>query len=773
MRILSVFLLFLTLLSTVLLFLDESFFLNLFDEVEKSPRKPESLNHPLMKPKVIWLNTDAYSTYLTGDLSTFSNYSSFYHIRNLGYPQSAAIASTQFLGRTSRNYVGNLLVEDTIVDQLSTNKFSIVTTNFPVLSILGPSRFLTVKQGKGRENYPMSRVNYNNILPFPITNVETALNTREATSIITRLSEEIMEKTSISRVTLLLNIWTEYKKLNFMYYTAIMDSYNHNYAGLHSNTLAGAALLLADIKLIIKAIEQSDYRDEYMLIVSSDHGGQLYFGEDEICNHGCQMDKGNEGFLYIYSYGTDWAEDWIYNEDVAAIIAGYAKDAAIPIKAKGWPRKIKNNGTVYLDELYWNSLKIKEFQLMTALGLDEAESMPIEDFILYLKKLDKELQRKEAFYGLVLIIVALASFVLWKMWKVCGFDGIWLVFEHAFVAVFAKDGRRIENILYWPVLVINLVSLGMLVWEVFKWKKKESGFFKKFKRNLRKLTKSNPSLFVCIGNLWFLATRAEKVNPEQIYTFYYLHYFLIVSSLLYFFSKIESKLKYFLSLVSTLILGLMLFYEFITDYTMTDQTEGMILASRAIYLSILSFSVFLMLLPKNCNKLQLFGVIIVLLYYFVASQQQRNYFCCFYLPASYLLMTHNQVKELLLLGISAYIAMLGTFGFDISLRAGNHSWGVNPDDFPIFTGFIFGIHKFSWLIISGTAIMGCSSFNHYFTPLILRAYLAILLFLYLFFTEPASVLSGFMWCMGQNLSLLLSHTLGLIPEFTYTSQIKP
>lgn len=347
MKFFSVFFLFFTLLFTVFLFLDESFFLDFFGEAIKSPRKPDSLNHPLMKPKVIWLNIDAYSTYLTGDLSTFSNYSAFYHIKNLGYPQSAAIASTQFLGRPSRNYVGNLLLEDTIIDQLSTSQFSIVTTNFPVLMILGPSRFKNVKQGKGRENYPMSRVNFNTILPLPYTNVQSALNIQEARSIVTKLSEEIQNKISLNRVNQLLNIWTEYKNLNFMYYTGIMDSYNHNYAGLHSNTLAGAALLLADIKAIINAMEQSDYRDEYMLIVSSDHGGQLYFGEDEICNHGCQMDEGNEGFLYIYSYGTDWVEDWINNEDVAAIIAGYAKYAAIPVKAKGWPRKIKNNGNVY------------------------------------------------------------------------------------------------------------------------------------------------------------------------------------------------------------------------------------------------------------------------------------------------------------------------------------------------------------------------------------------------------------------------------------------
>ncbi len=43
----------------------------------------------------------------------------------------------------------------------------------------------------------------------------------------------------------------------------------------------------------------------------------------------------------------------------------------------------------------------------------------------------------------------------------------------------------------------------------------------------------------------------------------------------------------------------------------------------------------------------------------------------------------------------------GTFSFDVSLRAGNHSWGYNPDAFPIFTGFIFGYHKFAWFHLTG------------------------------------------------------------------------
>ena len=137
---------------------------------------------------------------------------------------------------------------------------------------------------------------------------------------------------------------TLFGSLNFIYYTTIMDSYNHNYAGLSVKTISGASALLADIKAMINVIENSKFRDEYILIISSDHGGQLYFGEDEICNHGCQMDQGNEGLLYIYSFGTGKFEDWITNEDVAPIISGYILNANIPIHSTGWPKPIQEGG---------------------------------------------------------------------------------------------------------------------------------------------------------------------------------------------------------------------------------------------------------------------------------------------------------------------------------------------------------------------------------------------------------------------------------------------
>ena len=43
-----------------------------------------------------------------------------------------------------------------------------------------------------------------------------------------------------------------------------------------------------------------DQHPEYALVVSSDHGGQEYDGQDNFCNHGC-FNPSNVGLLMIYT----------------------------------------------------------------------------------------------------------------------------------------------------------------------------------------------------------------------------------------------------------------------------------------------------------------------------------------------------------------------------------------------------------------------------------------------------------------------------------------
>ena len=52
--------------------------------------------------------------------------------------------------------------------------------------------------------------------------------------------------------------------------------------------------------MIEKIMAWVDAHDDYVLLVSSDHGCQRFFGEDSMRNHGEDV-SGNEAIFYVYS----------------------------------------------------------------------------------------------------------------------------------------------------------------------------------------------------------------------------------------------------------------------------------------------------------------------------------------------------------------------------------------------------------------------------------------------------------------------------------------
>jgi hypothetical protein len=98
-----------------------------------------------------------------------------------------------------------------------------------------------------------------------------------------------------------------------------------------------------------------DENPEYVLIASSDHGGQLYYGQDYYCCHGCNY-EGNQGILYIYmsnfnssKHNNSTNTNHLYYEpfstpdnnininsyDVSLIISQVLENVNIPLKNTG------------------------------------------------------------------------------------------------------------------------------------------------------------------------------------------------------------------------------------------------------------------------------------------------------------------------------------------------------------------------------------------------------------------------------------------------------
>jgi hypothetical protein len=266
-----------------------------------------------------------------------------------------------------------------------------------------------------------------------------------------------------------------------------------------------------------------------------------------------------------------------------------------------------------------------------------------------------------------------------------------------------------------------------------------------------------------------------KFNHSRLY---WVHYALISSVVYVETMKLhrQGALKSPLWLLSaaSVAFAFMLVYEFITDYSQTDQTEQMISVIRTFYIFLLCW----LLAYSKASKPVLskaFCYLPVLFYFFLADAQQRSFLLLYFLPTVLPSQTELVAKASLkhpsayaLLAYHATACFLynkGSYGFDISLRAGNHSWGTYPDEFPFVTGFVFGFHKVGWFVLAGAMMMRYAESKHYSNGLklsALRALGALWAFVCVTYIFPSNSLSVFLWAAFQVCSLLCSHSAGLI-----------
>ena len=137
---------------------------------------------------------------------------------------------------------------------------------------------------------------------------------------------------------------------NLIYYTQIIDAFNHGYSKEHPRAFSAS---YAINKGIMQIVEWIDENPEYVLILLSDHGGQAYLGEDNYCNHGC-LNPGNEGVLFMYMKNFDVLRpkqrsepEIISTFEVASIISQVIENVNIPLENAGKIVKIVENRKIY------------------------------------------------------------------------------------------------------------------------------------------------------------------------------------------------------------------------------------------------------------------------------------------------------------------------------------------------------------------------------------------------------------------------------------------
>jgi hypothetical protein len=636
-------------------------------------------NGGIKKPNYIWLLLDALASFQTGDLSTAFNSSHFLHIQNKAFPQSSAIISTHFLGRNSRNYVGALIQEDTIIDQFDSNSTQFVSSKFPTFNLLGESRFVFFNTYKSREAYPMSKFDSTKsckrLFKFPYENSRHMLSPSEASKIVTSLSQNYTLLVKPSKLSYCMDNYSISSKLpkNLLVYTSIMDSFNHNYSALSQKTISRAAGLVAVIKSIVKYLQDSGLDKYYSLIVSSDHGGQWTTKEDEICNHGCKTSEGNEPFLYIWNKDIPGHyEDWISVEQVAPTIAQLVRGAGIPLRATGYPQPLDISETsryiVYRTKeiqliSYYNMLnsqearRIDRIQDMTisADNLNLFMSQLIEIYPKYLEELENEINILERPRYAIIIsnLIGLAiGFAIWvEIRDICTgklryiIAGIALLVSNGRILVAGDVFIRVEQAIRAPIMILQGVLVLLIYWKFITKTLRDIITRMQF-RNIRNTasilisskkysTKAWPTLILTLNSI-LLYTSFNLSYTDSFYILHITHYILLVAyTYLDIISHQEPQLSHRAVcklLFTTLSIISMLWYEFITLDSQTDQTDSMITLIRIFYIFLFLSLILLLSLGSSSDITDMIAYPAVILFFFIADSQQRNFLLVVFLP---------------------------------------------------------------------------------------------------------------------------------------------
>ena len=155
-------------------------------------------------------------------------------------------------------------------------------------------------------------------------------------------------------------------KESIIYYNTEIDKYNHLLSKGHIKTITEE---YNTENWIIKIMKWIDEHPDYALIVNSDHGGQKFYGEDDINNHGLDI-EGNEAVIFIYTkdfkdnYDKLKLDNTFYTKlDPSAIISQILENVNIPLQSGGISYPIGNDSL-----LRYTAYKSKEIQLLNQLN---------------------------------------------------------------------------------------------------------------------------------------------------------------------------------------------------------------------------------------------------------------------------------------------------------------------------------------------------------------------------------------------------------------------
>ena len=154
-------------------------------------------------------------------------------------------------------------------------------------------------------------------------------------------------------------------KFGIIYYSTVLDHYNHRYTKNHYKTLLQAYSIDSYLEKIYEFIQKNN---EYALIIGSDHGGNIFLGNDEIISHGSNID-GNEGILLIYTKELAFEFNNLNESESETEIINmfhYASTMPLIIEGINIPIEAIEVPLIFYNNSFWedNVIKMKTFQIV-------------------------------------------------------------------------------------------------------------------------------------------------------------------------------------------------------------------------------------------------------------------------------------------------------------------------------------------------------------------------------------------------------------------------
>jgi len=360
------------------------------------------------KSKFIWISIDGLATDQLVDLHNFEKYGITTSFLNIGKynKYTNMLYESMMTGKYNKNLLGKEMKYDNFINQLIEANYNIsfIGWKIPIIALAGEdlsNKFYKKSIDNNHEILAFnSFCNMTDLFPFlnldfinyqktdPNNKIDKNLEKKiielidrvrdDDYYLLKKISKEIFFEgldeifSEVPNILLELNItdcliknfdWNNEDNISIIYYTTEVDFSNHNYGKNHIYSLLNSYIVEKMLINIMKWID--DDHPDYALIINSDHGGQHFYGEDTLRNHGEDF-PGNEGIFYIYTneFKNNYNklkmhERYIDILDESVLLSEILINLNIPLESKGIPFQLIN------DEIFtYSSLKRKEIQLI-------------------------------------------------------------------------------------------------------------------------------------------------------------------------------------------------------------------------------------------------------------------------------------------------------------------------------------------------------------------------------------------------------------------------